>query len=65
MKHDQARPETTTTGKYQIWLSPKAARFAAAACDHLANGHCDDENDNGLYRAIAAEIRKCMKEQKL
>jgi hypothetical protein len=46
----------TTAGKVQIWLSPKAARFAANACRMMADSDLDDENDNSYYRIIAGVI---------
>ncbi len=46
--------------KYQVWLSPKAARFAAHACDVMACSNLDDENDSGFYRAIAQLIREAI-----
>jgi hypothetical protein len=48
--------ERTTAGKVQIWLSPKAARFAANACRMMADTDLDDENDKSYYRIIAGVI---------
>lgn len=55
-----ADPETTDP-YVTIRLSPKAARFAATACETMADADLEDENDRGLYATIADVIREALK----